>query len=264
MNGEPATMLARHSARDLLPASAPVAPEPRSLVREVGSGSWVLESRLGDEHGLQRTPLQPLPFRIGRASGLSLVLSSASVSKAHAEIYAEGPALRVRDLGSRNGTFVNRQRIEDSPFNEGDVLHVGDHEFRLVRDVELLDDSTVAITAPLSRHFLTGARAVRQMMDEGAITTLFQPILTLPSQHVCAYEALGRGLFPGLPAGPVELFELASQLGPETQAELSRLFRRNAVAAVRERPNPPRLRRRRRRATAMAAVANRCRPGRWP
>ena len=241
MNGEPATTLARRSARDLPAVSPPAEADVRGLLGEAGAGSWVLESRLGDERGLQRTPLQPLPFRIGRASGVSLVLSSVSVSKAHAEIYAEGPALRVRDLGSRNGTFVNRQRVENAPFNEGDVLHVGDHEFRLVRDANPLDDRTVAITAPLSRHFLTGARAVRQMIDEGAITTLFQPILTLPSQHVCAYEALGRGLFPGLPAGPVELFELAGQLGPETQAELSRLFRRSAVAAVRERPDPPLL-----------------------
>jgi len=214
---------------------AAVAPETREL--------WVLESRLGDERGLRRTPLHPLPFRIGRASSVSLVLSSAAVSKAHAEIYAEGPVLRVRDLGSRNGTFVNHQKVEDAPLDEGDVLHVGDHEFRLVREVpeHAPDDSTVAITAPLSRHFVTGATAVRQMIDQGAVRVLFQPILTLPSQHVCAYEALGRGLYPGLPEQPVELFEVAGQLGPETQAELSRLFRRRAVELVRQRPDPPLL-----------------------
>jgi EAL domain-containing protein (putative c-di-GMP-specific phosphodiesterase class I) len=39
----------------------------------------------------------------------------------------------------------------------------------------------------------------------------------------------------------VELFDLAGTLGPEVQAELSRLFRRKAVELVRDRPEPPLL-----------------------
>ena len=210
------------------------------------AGLWVLESRAGEDGSLQRTPLQPLPFRIGRNPGLQLVLSSAHVSKAHAEIYTDGLALRVRDLGSRNGTFLNREPVADATLHEGDVLHVGDHEFRVARDIPAEDEAdddagTLVRTAPLSRHFVSGALKVRELIDKAAVTMFFQPIVTLPSARVAAYEALGRGRMPGLPESPVELFDLAGALGSEAQADLSRLFRRKAVELVRDRPEPPLL-----------------------
>ena len=209
------------------------------------AGLWVLESRVGEDGSLQRTPLQPLPFRIGRSAGLQLVLQSTHVSKAHAEIYTDGLTLRVRDLGSRNGTFLNREPVTDAPLHEGDVLHVGDYEFRVARELpeedERDDEGTLVRTAPLSRHFVAGASQVRELIDEGAVTMFFQPIVTLPSARVVAYEALGRGRLDGLPESPVELFDLAGALGPDAQAELSRLFRRKAVELVRDRPEPPLL-----------------------
>ena len=208
-------------------------------------GLWVLERRLGDGGLLQRTPVQPLPFRVGRAAELQLALPSAHVSKTHAEIYSDGFSLRVRDLNSRNGTFLNRDSVADAPIHEGDVLHFGDYEFRVARALAQEDggddEGTLVLTAPLSRHFGSGASQVRQLIDQGAVTTFFQPIVALPSARVAAYEALGRGRMPGLPESPVELFEVAGQLGPGAQAELSRLFRRKAVELVRDRPEPPLL-----------------------
>jgi EAL domain-containing protein (putative c-di-GMP-specific phosphodiesterase class I) len=208
-------------------------------------GTWVLESPAGSDGSLRRTPLHPLPFRIGRAAGLQLVLPSNHVSKAHAEIYSDGLTLRVRDLGSRNGTFLNRENVSDGPLHDGDVLHVGDYEFRVARDVaqeECPDaEGTLLQTAPLSRHFVSGAAKVRQLIDQAAVTMFFQPIVTLPGARVTACEALGRGRFPDLPESPVELFDLAGSLGPDVQAELSRLFRRKAVELVKDRPEPPLL-----------------------
>jgi len=233
--------------RDTLRFSAPNTGEMRARLLEAraaagAAGLWVLESRLADDGLLQRTPVQPLPFRVGRAAGLQLVLPSAHVSKTHAEIYSDGLSLRVRDLGSRNGTFLNREPIAEAPIHEGDVLHFGDYEFRVARDLaqedEGDDEGTLVRTAPLSRHFVSGASQVRQLIDQGAVTMFFQPIVTL-SARVAAYEALGRGRMPGLPESPVELFDIAGQLGPGAQAELSRLFRRKAVELVRDRPEPP-------------------------
>ena len=238
--------------RDTLRFTAPETGDMRARLLEAraaagATGLWVLESRLGDDGSLQRTPVQPLPFRVGRAPGLQLVLSSAHVSKLHAEIYSDGLSLRVRDLGSRNGTFLNREPIAEAPLHEGDVLHFGDFEFRVARDLEEGkedegdDEGTLIRTAPLSRHFDSGASQVRELIDQGAVTMFFQPIVTLPSRRVAAYEALGRGRMPGLPESPVELFDVAGQLGPGAQAELSRLFRRKAVELVRDRPEPPML-----------------------
>ena len=248
MSTDRATILSR--ARDTQGFSPSDTGQLRAMLREAraaagAAGLWVLESRVGEDGSLQRTPVQPLPFRIGRSPGLQLVLPSAHVSKAHAEIYTDGLALRVRDLGSRNGTFLNRDPVADATLHEGDVLHVGDNEFRVARDLpgedEVGGERTLLRTAPLSRHFASGALQVRELIDQGAVTVLFQPLVTLPSARVAAYEALGRGRMPGLPESPVELFDLAGALGPDAQAELSRLFRRRAVELVRDRPEPPLL-----------------------
>jgi EAL domain-containing protein (putative c-di-GMP-specific phosphodiesterase class I) len=210
------------------------------------AGPWVLESRAGEDGSLQRTPIQRLPFRIGRRSDVSLLLPSGLVSKLHAEIYSDGLALRVRDLGSRNGTFVNHVGVSDAPLCEGDVLHVGDYEFRLARDAAEPEPADADVTrvrmAPLSRHFSAGTgHAMHELLDDGAVTMLYQPIVLAPGLRVAAYEALGRGRHPALPESPVELFEIAGALGPEAQCDLSRLFRRKAVELVREREEPPLL-----------------------
>ncbi len=223
--------------RDTQRFRVPGAPQtPAAGHAAVGAtGLWVLENRTREIGGVQRTPLRPLPFRIGRASGLSLVLPSAHVSKHHAEIYSDGLALRIRDLGSRNGTFVNRQAVTDSALHEQDVLHIGGHEFRVVR---VLPDQDPSDTAPLGDHVLSGAVRVVELIRERAVTVLFQPIVHIPSREIEAYEALGRGTFPGLPQNPVELFDLAGALGPDVQAELSRLFRRQAVELARQHERP--------------------------
>ena len=79
---------------------------------------------------------------------------------------------------------------------------------------------------------------VVELIRQRAVTVLFQPIVSLPSTRVEAYEALGRGPFAGLPESPVELFDLAGALGPDVQAELSRLFRRKAVELARDHGTP--------------------------
>ena len=89
--------------------------------------AWHLEFALDGEP--RRVALHPLPFRIGRRPGLELVLPGDSVSKVHAEIYKDGDTLRLRDLGSTNGSFVNGEPVEDGPLAEGDVLHFADLEF---------------------------------------------------------------------------------------------------------------------------------------
>lgn len=84
---------------------------------------WILENGAG---GL--VAVAPLPFRVGRAAGLEFVLSSDSVSSVHAEIVRDGEDLRVRDLGSSKGTFVNGARIYQGALHDGDLIHFGSGE----------------------------------------------------------------------------------------------------------------------------------------
>jgi pSer/pThr/pTyr-binding forkhead associated (FHA) protein len=52
-----------------------------------------------------------------------------SVSRRHAEIHVQQATLTVRDLGSRNGTFVNGLRIEAEQVRSGQVVRFGDVAF---------------------------------------------------------------------------------------------------------------------------------------
>jgi EAL domain-containing protein (putative c-di-GMP-specific phosphodiesterase class I) len=211
----------------------------------IAQAGWYLETV--DESGaLRRYWIRALPFRIGRRQGLELYLPPDSVSKSHAEIYAAGSGLRVRDLGSRNGTFLNRALVEDAALVEGDVLHFADFEFRLGRS-DVPDvvpappakerPTTVADKGPRSHRFEKGTRELRELLRESQVTVVFQPIVLLSRGTVAAYEALGRGFHPQLDESPLELLRIAETIGKE--ADLSRLFRRKAVELALQRPDLP-------------------------
>lgn len=65
-----------------------------------------------DRDSSLRFPLREGIQTIGRASDCDIALVSASVSKRHAQIELSGTQIHVRDLGSKNGTFVDETRVE--------------------------------------------------------------------------------------------------------------------------------------------------------
>ena len=75
-----------------------------------------------------------LPSTIGRGKGTTIVLQHPLVSRQHCELFESGGQLMVRDLGSLNGTFVNNQRVTESPLPAGELLTVGTVTFRAIYD----------------------------------------------------------------------------------------------------------------------------------
>ncbi|HEY2412318.1 MAG TPA: FHA domain-containing protein [Pirellulaceae bacterium] len=73
-----------------------------------------------------------LPSTIGRGRDLAVVLPHPLVSRNHCELYEAAGKLMVRDLGSLNGTFINNERITESPLAPGELLTVGTVTFRAV------------------------------------------------------------------------------------------------------------------------------------
>jgi hypothetical protein len=67
---------------------------------------------------------------VGRHPDSDIFLDDVTVSRRHAEFYRQGDRFTVRDVGSLNGTYVNRERIEEASLNQGDEVQVG--KFRLV------------------------------------------------------------------------------------------------------------------------------------
>ena len=219
----------------------PSSEEPRRPVLR-----WYLESLVEGGRQLRRIGVHPLPFRVGRLSGLGLTLASDSVSKEHAEIYLRGSELRVRDLASKNGTYVNSERVDDAAVREGDILHFAQVEFRVgLQEIEpseglAREPPTVSLgKGPLPQRFVEGTRELPQLLREHMVTALFQPMVSLPSGALAGYEALGRGVHPHLPPTPRELFRIAGSL--DAEAELSLVFRQKALELVEGRRSVPAL-----------------------
>lgn len=63
---------------------------------------------------------------VGRAGDAEIQVDSAGVSRRHAQLSREGPLLALRDLASRNGTFLNGRCVSHAALSESDVIRFGD------------------------------------------------------------------------------------------------------------------------------------------
>ncbi len=190
---------------------------------------WFLEGFLGPRKSLQRIRVDQFPFRMGRQEGLSLTIEYPGISREHAQIESFADGLLIRDLGSTNGTFVNRERIEpDHALTHGDIVHLADLEFRLLaefRDREVNQKQTRQGISSLPHDMPTGTRQLQELLVSGKVTAALQPIVASDdNSKVVAYEILGRGTHPGLSEQPIELFRIAESLSQEIR--LSELMRR--------------------------------------
>lgn len=62
---------------------------------------------------------------LGRSPGNQIVLDTPEVSRRHAEIVWNGKTFLVTDLGSKNGTRLNGQRVDTAELSDGDRLEIG-------------------------------------------------------------------------------------------------------------------------------------------
>ena len=66
----------------------------------------------------------------GRHPASDIFLDDITVSRRHAEVLREGTRFLVKDVGSLNGTYVNRERVDVAELSSGDELQIG--KFKLV------------------------------------------------------------------------------------------------------------------------------------
>lgn len=70
---------------------------------------------------------------IGRSPECAIFLDDVTVSRRHAELTREGDTFTIRDLGSLNGTYVNRQRIESAALEDDDELQIGKYRLTFLK-----------------------------------------------------------------------------------------------------------------------------------
>ncbi|MCA1710494.1 MAG: zinc-ribbon and FHA domain-containing protein [Actinobacteria bacterium] len=92
-------------------------------------GSGLLVVKRGPNAG-SRFLLDTDVTTAGRHPESDIFLDDVTVSRRHAEFVREGDGFTVRDVGSLNGTYLNRGRIDAASLAGGDEVQIG--KYRLV------------------------------------------------------------------------------------------------------------------------------------
>src|SRR5262245_5602579 len=87
----------------------------------------------------QEFTLKSGPNSIGRARDNDIVILDQSLSRYHARIDATDERIQITDLQSRNGTWINGKRIQETNLHHGDSIKWGD-----VRCVVVVDTAAIA------------------------------------------------------------------------------------------------------------------------
>jgi pSer/pThr/pTyr-binding forkhead associated (FHA) protein len=71
---------------------------------------------------------------VGRSPASDIVLDDVTVSREHAEVRSDprGRGFTIRDVGSLNGTYVNRVRVDSVDLRNGDEIQIGKYRFKFV------------------------------------------------------------------------------------------------------------------------------------
>ncbi|MHB1486714.1 MAG: FHA domain-containing protein [Acidimicrobiales bacterium] len=92
-------------------------------------GTGILVVKRGPNAGSKFT-LDSDVTKAGRHPDSDIFLDDITVSRRHAEMVRAPKGYLVRDVGSLNGTYLNRERIEEAELSSGDEIQIG--KFKLV------------------------------------------------------------------------------------------------------------------------------------
>jgi len=188
------------------PAGAPIEME------KVAVPGWSKASPLAGggplRYGLTCFPLDPVvldrehPVGIGRSKNNEMVLPVGMVSRRHAEVFFDGDAFAVRDLGSSNGTFVNGEKVETESLSDGDEIRIGPYNltFKAFRgDLDQMADSSgVEKTQNFTqRQIMEKSSTFSGSIGEMRMDEVFQLIEFNRKTGTLEVESGGkRGVFP--------------------------------------------------------------------
>lgn len=100
-----------------------------SGVEGLPTGSALLVVKRGPNAGSRFLLDQPTTSA-GRHPDSDIFLDDVTVSRRHAEFRSDGDDFQVVDVGSLNGTYVNREPVDSATLTNGDEVQIG--KFRLV------------------------------------------------------------------------------------------------------------------------------------
>ena len=107
----------------------PLSQQDLDTIARLNPGTALLISTRGAVSG-SRYLLDEDKVTVGRDPSNDIMLDDGTVSREHAVFIRENGRYRIEDVGSLNGTYVNRRRVDSVELHSGDELMIG--KFRLV------------------------------------------------------------------------------------------------------------------------------------
>jgi hypothetical protein len=104
--------------------------EGSAALEELGVDGPALVVRSGGGRTGEQFTLERTQTTIGRTPDCDIFLDDVTVSRRHAMVARGATGFTIEDLGSLNGTYLNRHRIEKADLENGDELQIG--KYRLV------------------------------------------------------------------------------------------------------------------------------------
>ena len=102
------------------------------VARDAVALGQVVEDGLGGRVG-ESFPLEGDRMTVGRRPDSDVFLDDVTVSRDHALVVKRGGDFYLDDLGSLNGTYVNRRRIESHRLSDGDELQIGKYKLTFLQ-----------------------------------------------------------------------------------------------------------------------------------
>jgi hypothetical protein len=106
------------------PLERRLGPDHAAVVEALPPGHGLLVAQRGPGAG-SRFLLDSDRLTVGRQSESDILLDDVTVSRRHAEFERRGTTFSVRDVGSLNGTYVNRDRVDEATLHNGDEVQIG-------------------------------------------------------------------------------------------------------------------------------------------
>jgi hypothetical protein len=114
--------------------------------------------------------LPPGTLRVGRHPENEIQIEDPSVSSFHCELEVAEIGVGVRDLGSTNGTFINRKQVVKGLLHAGDLLTLGQVDFLVELPAVHVALPEIQVTEPTGAAFLAdGAPACFNHRDSPAL-----------------------------------------------------------------------------------------------
>jgi DNA-binding NtrC family response regulator len=196
--------------------------EGEAGARAPADRSFTLVVTTGPDKGRRATfdGTHPSPVLVGQSESCELRLTDRQVSRRHASIEHVGFALRILDLGSTNGTFVDRVRVVEALLTGGEIVRVGATQLA-VED----DPSGAPASLPEGRGF---GRVIGTSREMRRLYPLFQRLaqssvpVVLEGETGTGKEALAEALHEEGPRAkaPFVIFDCTAVPASLVEAEL--------------------------------------------